>query len=307
MLVHARAPRHVLLDFFVAAPGAGRARARSELVPIAGLLHRGRVAGLQRRRGLVRGAGHAGGARSRRCARFGTMPLAELAAPAARLARDGRRGERRAGVLHRDPGADPHPLPRRRRRSTRPSGQLLREGDIFRFPELADALERLGAEGAEPFYRGDVARGGRRTGCSSGGGTLGREDLAAYEPIAREPVARALRGREVLTNPPPSSGGILIAYALELLERARRRPASRSSSRRWRRRRRRAPRSSAGLYEGFAERSSPTASTRRRARRSGSPARGRAGDGSARPPTSPPSTPRAAAPASPARTGPARA
>jgi gamma-glutamyltranspeptidase/glutathione hydrolase len=51
------------------------------------------------------------------------------------------------------------------------------------------------------------------------GGTIGPGDLAAYEPISREPIRIPLRGREVLTNPPPSSGGILIAYSLGLLER----------------------------------------------------------------------------------------
>ena len=47
-----------------------------------------------------------------------------------------------------------------------------------------------------------------------------REDLAAYAAIPREPVRVAYRGREVLTNPPPSAGGTLLAYALALLERA---------------------------------------------------------------------------------------
>ena len=50
------------------------------------------------------------------------------------------------------------------------------------------------------------------------GGTLGADDLAAYEPSVREPGARGYAGREVLTNPPPSSGGILIAFALALLD-----------------------------------------------------------------------------------------
>src|SRR5262249_5504499 len=51
------------------------------------------------------------------------------------------------------------------------------------------------------------------------GGTLGPGDLAAYEPIERAPIRAGFRGAEVLTNPPPSSGGILIAYCLGLLER----------------------------------------------------------------------------------------
>jgi gamma-glutamyltranspeptidase/glutathione hydrolase len=99
-----------------------------------------------------------------------------------------------------------------------PSGKPLGEGDVLRFPELADALERFGAEGAEPFYRGDVAT------ALSGyvrerGGTLGLTDLAEYEAIERQPIHMPFRGAEVWTNPPPASGGILIAYSLALLER----------------------------------------------------------------------------------------
>ena len=51
------------------------------------------------------------------------------------------------------------------------------------------------------------------------GGLLTREDLASYRVIEREPAHAHYRGRDVLTNPPPSSGGILIAYSLDLLER----------------------------------------------------------------------------------------
>jgi gamma-glutamyltranspeptidase/glutathione hydrolase len=104
-----------------------------------------------------------------------------------------------------------------------PSGSVLGEGDVFYFPDLGDALERFGVEGAEPFYRGEVAAA-ISDWVLDRGGTLARPDLAAYEPIAREPVAARFRGRDVLTNPPPSSGGILIAFALELLERTGRPP-----------------------------------------------------------------------------------
>jgi gamma-glutamyltranspeptidase / glutathione hydrolase len=99
-----------------------------------------------------------------------------------------------------------------------PEGTLLDEGDIFCFPELAEALELLGAEGSEPFYRGDVARRVSDW-VLERGGTLAPEDLAAYEPAMREPVRARFRDREVVTNPPPSSGGTLIVYALELLQR----------------------------------------------------------------------------------------
>ena len=55
--------------------------------------------------------------------------------------------------IFRDPGADPHPRAGVPRRSTRPTGRMLAEGDMFRFAELGDALERYGAEGPEPVLR----------------------------------------------------------------------------------------------------------------------------------------------------------
>ena len=99
-----------------------------------------------------------------------------------------------------------------------PGGRLLAEGGAFRFPDLAGALERLAAEGPDWIYRGD---GAQRI-CdwvNERGGTLSREDMAGYRVLERRPVEAYYRGRQVLTNPPPSSGGILIAYALDLLER----------------------------------------------------------------------------------------
>ena len=94
-----------------------------------------------------------------------------------------------------------------------------REGDLLRDPDLAYGIERLAAEGAAPFYGGDIGRAVSEW-VRERGGTLSRADLAAYETVPREPVRVRYHGREVLTNPPPSAGGLLIAYALALLERA---------------------------------------------------------------------------------------
>ena len=100
-----------------------------------------------------------------------------------------------------------------------PEGRLLREGETFRAPELGDLLDRLGAEGPGFLYDGDVAHAVSDW-VLERGGMLSREDLASYEVIEREPARVGYRGREVLTNPPPSSGGILIAHALAgILER----------------------------------------------------------------------------------------
>jgi gamma-glutamyltranspeptidase/glutathione hydrolase len=102
-----------------------------------------------------------------------------------------------------------------------PGGELLREGDRIRLPELGDLLERLGAEGPAFLYTGDVAAASSDW-VLERGGLLTREDLSSYEVIERPPARVGYRGREVLTNPPPSSGGILIADALGILERLER-------------------------------------------------------------------------------------
>jgi gamma-glutamyltranspeptidase/glutathione hydrolase len=145
------------------------------------------------------------------------MPLGDLVRPGVRFAREGapiNRGqafllEILAPIHEHLPGA---------RELYAPEGRRLGEGDVFRFPELAAALERFAAEGAEPFYRGEVAAAISEF-VVGHGGTLGLGDLASYEAIERPPIAAPFRGTEVLTNPPPSSGGILIAYTLGLLER----------------------------------------------------------------------------------------
>jgi gamma-glutamyltranspeptidase / glutathione hydrolase len=150
-------------------------------------------------------------------ARWGTVPLADLAAPAAQLARD--------GVVLNSGQAYIAKILAELLTSTpecatlwAPSGHVLREGERLRNPELGDALDRLGVEGAEPFYRGDIAAAA----CdwlTAHGGSLTREDLASYHAIERKPVRIAYRDREILTNPPPSAGGTLLAYALALLDR----------------------------------------------------------------------------------------
>jgi gamma-glutamyltranspeptidase/glutathione hydrolase len=87
----------------------------------------------------------------------------------------------------------------------------------MRQPELADTLVRLGADGDTPFYEGDL--GAAIADWVSGrGGALTRDDLLAYAVVDRDPIHVAYRGHEVLTNPPPSAGGILIACALQLLD-----------------------------------------------------------------------------------------
>jgi gamma-glutamyltranspeptidase / glutathione hydrolase len=149
--------------------------------------------------------------------RFGALPLGDLAAPAAALARSGVEVNRQQAYLWEllEPIAAATPESRERFCA---AGRVPREGEVVRDPELADAIERLAADGAEPFYRGDIGTAVSEW-VMARGGTLTRADLAAYATVPRDPIHVRYRGREVLTNPPPSAGGILIAYALALLER----------------------------------------------------------------------------------------
>jgi gamma-glutamyltranspeptidase/glutathione hydrolase len=98
-----------------------------------------------------------------------------------------------------------------------PEGRLLKPGETVRQPELADALERLGKEGPAPFYSGDIAAA-IVDWVSERGGMLTADDLESYAVIDRRPIHVSYRGRDVLTNPPPSAGGILIGRSLGWLD-----------------------------------------------------------------------------------------
>ena len=102
-----------------------------------------------------------------------------------------------------------------------PEGRPLRAGERLALPELGDLLDRLGSEGVDFLYTGDVAAAVSAY-VLERGGLLTAEDLRSYEVVERGPATASFRSRQVLTNPPPSSGGILIADALELLERINR-------------------------------------------------------------------------------------
>jgi gamma-glutamyltranspeptidase/glutathione hydrolase len=150
--------------------------------------------------------------------RFASMPFSRLAAPGIRHAREGITVTPMLAYMFSVLEPIVTHTPEISRLYTTGDG-LMQAGDTFRFPDLADALERLAAEGPGSIYEGE---GAARI-CDwilERGGTLGPDDLAAYEVIERVPVEVPFRGRHVLTNPPPSSGGILISYALDLLERS---------------------------------------------------------------------------------------
>ena len=86
--------------------------------------------------------------------------------------------------------------------------------------DLADSLAVLADEGAAALYGGELGRTILRH-LEETGGNVTAEDLARYRVIRRRPVRARFRGDEFVSNPPPSSGGVLIGYGLRLLDRAR--------------------------------------------------------------------------------------
>ncbi|MGH2973841.1 MAG: gamma-glutamyltransferase family protein [Solirubrobacterales bacterium] len=215
MIVH-RDGATTLLDFFVAAPGRDGIERGAELVPVPVHFDAETVQTFYVGPASCGVPGTAAGL-EQALRRFGSAPLSELVGAGVRLARDGAPvNAEQAYIL--DILEPIHARVEGTRELYAPSGRTLCEGELFRFPELAEALERFGAEGADPFRSGEVAAA-LSAHVVAEGGTLGADDLAAYEPIERRPIRAEFRGTEVLTNPPPSSGGILIVYCLGLLER----------------------------------------------------------------------------------------
>ena len=153
--------------------------------------------------------------------RLGRLPLKVVAEPAVELARAGVEITKFQAYCYQllDPilmGTD------RSRQIYAPDGTRLIASEQLRMSEFANALEHLAGLGDEAalkvFYEGEIAEQIVRD-CQKGGGYLSLADLKGYEVIERSPLSINYRGVQMLTNPPPSAGGALIAFCLELLDR----------------------------------------------------------------------------------------
>jgi gamma-glutamyltranspeptidase/glutathione hydrolase len=218
MLVHrAKDGRDWLLDCFVAAPGIGLSAGTTREMEVVDVPF-GAGETTQRFRigpascavpGAVAGLGEAH-------ARFGTIPWRTLLEPAIRLARDGVVLTRSQAFVHGLLDA----VLRRSEESRRVYGRErgLQAGERLVAADLAGSLEQLADAGASVFYRGELARRVAMA-CAEAGARVTLDDLSSYRVIHRRPVRAVYRGHELVSNPPPSSGGVLIAYALRLLDR----------------------------------------------------------------------------------------
>ena len=217
LLVHRARDRSTrLLDFFVAVPGReepGQAVAAMDAVDVEFTPESSQVFRVGAASCGVPGT-VAGLEQAHRT--YGSIPWRELIEPAAQLARDGVELTRAQAHLH----AMLDLILRRTTEGERiygREGRRLVAGERVVMPDLAWTLERIAGGGAADFYRGELARTIVEH-VQGQGGRIGLGDLAEYRVIWRRPVCAPFLGHEFLSNPPPSSGGVLIGYALRVLE-----------------------------------------------------------------------------------------
>ena len=150
-------------------------------------------------------------------AAYGTLPREAVLAPAVKLAKDG-------FPLPADLAAQFERLrerfaqyPASLRQFTKPGDKPYQVGDTFRQADLAATLERIAKNGRVSFY------GGRNADLivaemHRGNGLITHQDLMTYRSVWRAPIRATYRGYEILSMPPPSSGGALLAQMLNMLE-----------------------------------------------------------------------------------------
>lgn len=148
---------------------------------------------------------------------FGTMTLAQAAAPAIKLAED--------GIMVTADLADSLKGLEKRLKTWPASaaifykqdGGFYEPGDLIKQPDLAATLKKIAAEGPDGFYKGEVAQKIAAS-VQEAGGSMTVEDLAGYKAVLREPVSGSYRGYDIVSMPPPSSGGTHIIQILNVME-----------------------------------------------------------------------------------------
>ena len=145
---------------------------------------------------------------------YGKLSIEKVIAPAIRLARD---GFPLAYEDAQDLKGDEHlaEFPESKRIFLR-DGNYYQAGDLFKQPELARTLERI-SKNPDEFYHGAMARE-LAAAIQKGGGLVTAADLAAYEVKERQPIRGSYRGYDIISAPPPSSGGVALVEILNILE-----------------------------------------------------------------------------------------
>ena len=146
--------------------------------------------------------------------KYGTKRLRELVEPAVRLASNGfavtfdQSRSLRSSRMTKFPES---------RRIFQRGGRFYEMGEVLRQPDLQRTLERIAKHGADDFYAGETARL-IAADMKKNNGTIILDDLKQYRPVERKPLNGSYRGYEIITAPPPSSGGVGVIQMLNMLE-----------------------------------------------------------------------------------------
>ncbi|MDG1012925.1 MAG: gamma-glutamyltransferase, partial [Luminiphilus sp.] len=148
---------------------------------------------------------------------YGTLPLETVIQPAIDLAANGFTMDI---TLHQNLSARAERLaqdPETKRIFLREGGEAPAIGSLFKQPDLAGTLQRIADKGLEGFYAGKTAEL-IASDMAANDGLITQEDLASYVAVERTPVTGQFRGYDIVSAPPPSSGGIHVIQMLNILE-----------------------------------------------------------------------------------------
>jgi gamma-glutamyltranspeptidase/glutathione hydrolase len=150
--------------------------------------------------------------------RFGKLPWKEVLNPAVQLAEDGFiMTKNLANDLNRQLSGVMGKYPASVEAYGKPGGGKWAEGDRIVLKDLAKSLRAIADQGADAFYKGWIADRIAED-MKTNGGLITKEDLAAYKAVERAPVTGRYRGYEIISMPPPSSGGVGLIEMLNILE-----------------------------------------------------------------------------------------
>jgi len=149
--------------------------------------------------------------------RFGSMDWEDLLAPAIELASEGMPISFKLSddFERRMPRFEQYPSSKEK--FTRDDGSLYRPGDTWVQSDLADTLRRIQKDGHDGFYKGETARLIADF-MAANDGLITLDDLSMYQAVEREPILGSYRGYDIVSMPPPSSGGVVLVEMLNILE-----------------------------------------------------------------------------------------
>jgi gamma-glutamyltranspeptidase/glutathione hydrolase len=150
--------------------------------------------------------------------RFGRLSWRDVVLPAAELAERGfPLDSSLARTLNRVVAGPMARFPSSVAAYGKPGGGTWEPGDVLRLPDLGRSLRAIAEQGPDAFYTGWIADRISES-MAANGGIITKADLAAYRPVVRAPVRGTYKGYEIVSMPPPSSGGVVILEVLNILE-----------------------------------------------------------------------------------------